>query len=500
MKSLNRPIANFQSNKFIIGFSLALALLSLLTYLGFSSAGGYLGFPLDDAWIHQTYARNLGEQGEFAFMPGVPSAGSTSPLWSALLALGYSFGIEPRAWAYSLGGLALALNAYLAGKLAQRLWPEFKIGVIVLVVIAVALEWHLAWAAASGMETALFAACTLAVFVLPPTRPFALGLLVGASMLLRPDGLTLLPFALARVLPAFPFFPALSSPNNRKYDWLKVLLGFLMLFLPYLGFNYWLAGAIWPNTFYAKQAEYAILRQLPLWHNAWNVLQQPLIGAQALLLPGWLVLVWRAARERRWAYLLPLLWAGAYLAAYILRLPVTYQYGRYVMPVIPILVTVGAGGLAELLRPTAENLLTRVFSRVWLLATVILWLGFWGYGAILYLRDVRIIETEMVATAKWVAANTPSEAIIGAHDIGALGYFGERRLLDLAGLISPEVIPFIRDEAQLAEWLTASGAQYLVTFPDWYEQLADGREKLFGTSAPYSPAAGGTNMAVYRWP
>jgi hypothetical protein len=129
-----------------------------------------------------------------------------------------------------------------------------------------------------------------------------------------------------------------------------------------------------------------------------------------------------------------------------------------------------------------------------------LWLGFWLFGATLYRRDVRIIETEMVATAKWVAANTPQRAIIGAHDIGALGYFSQRPILDLAGLISPDVIPFIRDEARLAEWLMASGAQYLVTFPDWYLALPVGREKVFGTSAPYSPAAGGTNMAVYRWP
>jgi hypothetical protein len=496
VKFFDSPISNSQ----LIGLAFSLGAFSLLAYLGVSLAGGYLGYPLDDAWIHQTYARNLGQHGEFAFLPGVPSAGSTSPLWSALLALGYFLRVEPYAWTYLMGGAALALNAYLAGKLAQNLWPDFKAGVIILVVAAVALEWHLSWAAASGMETALFAACTLAVFALPTTRPVLLGLLVGASMLLRPDGLTLLPFAVARVLPVLPFFPSLGSAQSKKSDWIWVVMGFLAIFVPYLGFNYWLSGAVWPNTFYAKQAEYAAQREFPLWENAWRVAQQPLIGAQALLLPGWLVLVWRAARERRWVLLLPLLWAGAYLAAYILRLPVTYQYGRYVMPVIPVLLTLGVGGLWGAVRLTSPQILPRVLSRVWVLATAALWLGFWVFGATLYRRDVRIIETEMVATAKWVAANIPPQAIIGAHDIGALGYFSQRPILDLAGLISPDVIPFIRDEARLAEWLTASGAQYLVTFPDWYLALPVGREKVFGTSAPYSPAAGGTNMAVYRWP
>jgi hypothetical protein len=106
----------------------------------------------------------------------------------------------------------------------------------------------------------------------------------------------------------------------------------------------------------------------------------------------------------------------------------------------------------------------------------------------------------MVATARWVEQNTPPGARIAAHDIGALGYFGQRDLLDLAGLVSPDVIPFIRDEARLRQWLTDAGADYLVTFPDWYTDLPRGAPLVFQTTAPFSPRAGGTNMAVYRWP
>ncbi|MBL8058455.1 MAG: hypothetical protein JNK29_17250, partial [Anaerolineales bacterium] len=86
-------------------------------------------------------------------------------------------------------------------------------------------------------------------------------------------------------------------------------------------------------------------------------------------------------------------------------------------------------------------------------------------------------------------------------DVGALGYFGGRPVLDLAGLISPAVIPFIRDEARLAAWLDASGADYLLTFPGWYPQLTAGRAEaeVFRTGAPYAPAAGGENLAVSRW-
>src|SRR5258708_9275330 len=67
------------------------AVLSVLIYVVVAQrvAGGP-GFPLDDAWIHQTYGRNLAQTWQWQFVPGIESAGSTSPLYSLLLALGSS--------------------------------------------------------------------------------------------------------------------------------------------------------------------------------------------------------------------------------------------------------------------------------------------------------------------------------------------------------------------------------------------------------------------------
>lgn len=113
--------------------------------------------------------------------------------------------------------------------------------------------------------------------------------------------------------------------------------------------------------------------------------------------------------------------------------------------------------------------------------------------------DVAVIESEMVATANWVADNTGGESLVAAHDIGALGYFSGRNLVDLAGLVSPEVIPFIRDEALLADYLDEQAAEYLVTFPDWYPVLTTKGELIHQTRQEFSPTMGGENMAVYRW-
>jgi hypothetical protein len=55
---------------------LIVAVVGVLAYA--LAANG--GFPLDDSWIHQVYGRNLAQTGQWAFVPGVPSAASTSPL------------------------------------------------------------------------------------------------------------------------------------------------------------------------------------------------------------------------------------------------------------------------------------------------------------------------------------------------------------------------------------------------------------------------------------
>ncbi len=74
-------------------------------------------------------------------------------------------------------------------------------------------------------------------------------------------------------------------------------------------------------------------------------------------------------------------------------------------------------------------------------------------GGKAYASDVAIIETEMVEPSRWINNNTPPGAIIAAHDIGALGYFGDRFVIDLAGLINKDVVPIITNPEELTKYL-----------------------------------------------
>jgi hypothetical protein len=113
--------------------------------------------------------------------------------------------------------------------------------------------------------------------------------------------------------------------------------------------------------------------------------------------------------------------------------------------------------------------------------------------------DIYWVESEMVATAKWVQQNLPSDAVLAVHDIGAMGYYTSNPIIDMAGLINPDVVPFIRDEVHLREYLTAQSADYLIVLPGFYSQLTSGLQSVFSAATDQTILQVDDNMQVYPW-
>jgi len=506
----------------------ALTGLTAVLYLAWTAASGSLGFPLDDGWIHQTYARNLARTGQLAYVPGQPSSGSTSPLWTLLLSIGYLLRVDYGLWTYFLGAVCLALTAGTACRLAGRLFPD-QPWAAPLAGFLCALEWHLAWAAFSGMETILFTWLILWLmdlqFVIYDSRSairhsvFVLaGIVAGLLTLTRPEGGLLVGLlGLALLWRAW-----------RRARWQGVLavagygLAFALVVSPWLAFNLRVSGQPFPNTFYAKQAEYRVYLALPIWTRLARVLLPTLAGAQFLLIPGFCYAIFSPFRPNSSppgtphdplcptcdpppaiSYALPLLWWALTVLIYALRLPVNYQHGRYLIPTLPVLLLYGIGGTLRLMRPGSPRMGVRVVGRTVLLAILVLLLTFWVRGASLYADDTGFIEGEMVAVAHWLNANTAPDDLIAVHDIGAVGYFTQRPLLDLAGLITPEIVPFIDDETRLLAFMAEQNAGYVVFFPwfsDTYRRMAgDPRlDPVYDSGYEWTRRQGLENMIVFK--
>src|SRR5919108_2101526 len=227
----NSTVSNWRLEHWVV-ITIA-ALVAVLFYLIVSEIIFHIGFPLDDSWIHLTYARNLAEHGEWAFRLGERSAGSTAPLWTILLSIGFLIGLAPYIWTYFLGWIVLLLIGVYAEHIARTLVPSYK-SRIPWAGLFFVFAWHLTWSAVSGMETLLHGLIILAVLgglISGSRRYLALGLLTGIGVWVRPDGVTLLGPIL---------FVALLSEKTwhlrREAIW-KTLIGFGSLVLPYVVFN-----------------------------------------------------------------------------------------------------------------------------------------------------------------------------------------------------------------------------------------------------------------------
>jgi hypothetical protein len=470
------------------------AVIGACIYLLVSALTYRLGFPLDDSWIHATYARNLAQHGQWAFRLGIPSAGSTAPLWALLLTPGFFLHLSPLWWSYILGAMELFLLGVLIEVTARRLLPSYQ-PAFPWAGLFTTLEWHMLWAATSGMETllqGLLASLVLALVLTSSRRYLAIGLLTGLSVWVRPDGLTLaLPVVLVLLWRE-------RSSRERAGALLLFLIGLGSLILPYLVMNLSLSGTPLPNTFYAKQAEYAAWQSRPLLYRLLELAIQLSIGPSVLLLPGAIAFLVEGIRRRHGGMIAVCLWCGVYCLLYILRLP-PYQHARYLMPAMPVYFLIGFIGFWKLTDRPAGSAALRIARSSWRLCLVTLAAAFVAVGARAYGEDVGLIESEMVDTARWVAGNIPENAVIAAHDIGALGFYDDHRLIDLAGLVSPEVIPFMRDEGRLASFLDIHGANYLIAFPGLYPALTRSLEPIHLSGGRFAPAMGQRNMAVYCW-
>lgn len=446
---------------YLLALLIVLEILSATLYL---SKANQLGFPLDDAWIHQTYARNLGLHGVMAFSPGQPSTGSTSFAWTVLLAAGYLLKIPFFIWTYLWGCIFAIGAAFVAARLSQNFFGDFRNAVIVAVICI--LEWHLAWAAVSGMEIGLFTFLTLLFFLLlnGNISPFILGGLTGMIVLVRPEGI-LLAFVYGLKL-------LLTHPREIKHillDSSAFLLAFSIIISPWIAFNLAYSHKPFPNTISAKFIQYGYPWSLgKSLKYLWDVFIYFLNGPLLLLVPCAGFVIYNAARTKTTRLFYPLAWSFTLIGLYAVALPAIYDQGRYLMPLIPLVTIYGIRGLRQLLEK---------FARTSLLPSVI-WFSFFGMvfllwinGASDYAYRIQLFNTVHMQAAQWINANTPQNALVATHDIGIIGYYTERQILDLAGLVTPEIVPIMNDPQKMADYVDAKQATYLILYSGYYREL-----------------------------
>lgn len=448
---------------------LSLLLLGLFAARAWSHGSALAGFPLDDGWIHQVYARGLATTGVPAYNPGQPESGMTSPLWVVLTAAlwwpGHLAGLPP---ALLPKGLSLVLGA-LAGTcvwgLLRRSGASRALALGAACVLSLDPDW--AFAAASGMEVTLCAALLLgATWGVEEGRWRRAGLLLGLAAVTRPEALVP---ALGLAL-AGPVLPGTAGARLRIL--LSLLLPTVLLFGAWVAYNLWATGYPLPNTFYAKARS-----GLPPWTHLQAVAAILLLKASfhrwilgAVLGAMGVLAILRADRLRAMV-LVPGLLLAALVLAHRFPQPWPFYWLRYLLPLWPFLVLWMGRGLVPL-----EALLQGATARalalgVALVATAGPGLGTWGPTCDRYLANCENVERGNVAVGRWIRDHTPPDARVATEDAGAVRYFGERETLDLLGLNAFQIVHH-RD--QWEERVDAWNPGWFVLFPGHMGMVVEG--------------------------
>ncbi|TFG08465.1 hypothetical protein EU538_07040 [Candidatus Thorarchaeota archaeon] len=480
-----------------------LATTTVIHYLAVMFNWTAAGFSLDDSWIHLEYARSIYEGRPWEYSPGVPSTGSTSPLWSILLSSLFLLTSEPShlilgvhfvSWLMYIG------MTFLVGMIALE--HSQNLLVSGLSMTGFVIVPRNTWLTLSGMEYPLFGLILVAA-VWAAGRDGTiydalLGVLWGLSYLARPEGAVIIAIC---VLVRF-LIRILQTPYRLHEIGLlfsKVPIA-LLIALPWILHCLNVTGHPLPDTFYVK-----VRPPDDIGVSAWNTWWLHWLTMHLFLSIGAIFGAYTLKKKR------PFVWIAALSFILLYRFTMPYQAlvnnARYLVPAFALLMVAAVVGLSS----TSYVLSRRLISSDILChtATLVLIAGLviipslqgYQYQAQHFGNSVKNINEMQVEIGLWLRENTPPDAVIAITDAGAIRFFSERSIIDIVGLVTPSITHGNMTYSETLRYLHNHGCEYLVLFERWYEvwaiSIQDASHRLHTVNLTDNVICAGSVMSVY---
>ncbi len=509
----------------------ALAVSGILGYKTIHAILGHAGHPavpLDDAFIHFQYARNLASGHFFTYAPGDSfTAGATSLLWPMALAVAHLFGFHDLSiiWvAWILGFLAHAALIVETYRLSSQLTGR---AVAVGAAAMSAVFGGFIWFAASGMETIPLAWILVRTArvasdwceATPQARTARLrnelAVLGFAAPLVRPEGalasvmaaialarfaqsnartrtrlIALVPVAGVAIIPLINLImTGSSSSNTATVKWLPLnpyyaSLG--ALWVPVrdnisLMFSTLLNGEQWSAIFVPKAATpwaIAALVAIPVlgWRSSkgWRAAFALLLALGMFIPCTYMSFLWNRLRYL-WPFATGWFVAFACLARLVAELAANVQ--RRWIAIGPVLSGVVAGMLAHFISWSIDDVA----------------------------QSASAIDRQQVALGRWAHDNLASNAIVGVNDTGAIAYLSELHTFDVVGLTT---------QGESRYWVAGSGSRfehyermvaeqplrfptYFIVYPQWMSCPPVLGPEIHEAAVYDQTILGGPRMVVY---
>jgi arabinofuranosyltransferase len=509
-----RAISKFDRNswKFSLLTGVVITLISIIYVQSVMAKWGVYGFSFDDSWIHVQYARTIFEGRPWQYAWGIPSTGSSGPLWSVILSPIFIFGYDHDTVVTSVLIIAAVLyiiDVFLVGEIVRQhthRWQYVIVGQVIFVLVPRNGGLML-----SGMETPLgMMLILLALLLLPrPEMRYdpVLGIVAGLAYLCRPE------FVLIAAL-CLPIrsIAVLYRDRLKKERILTVFAMFALaalVVLPWVLQCYSTTGLPLADSYYSKMRWGVTQEAIDLWDFFWFqvwFLSEPylvlgFLGAFALLV----------IKRRPYELIL----GTALYALYRLTMPSMSLLfaARYLVPLFDILSVAFTCGIAVIIERfiRAESLKKpkEIEFRTLMVVFILLLLFFpsiisndWYTNV--HANQTKNIEEMQVNLSIWIRENVPDDAVIATYDVGAIGFFARGRVLDQYGLVTPPLLHNYTTLSEQADYLKEMNCTYIMYYVEWFQWLRFAimnkgglATELYRAHLDDNVVCGTDNMAVY---
>ena len=449
----------------------------------------YVQYTPDDTFIHLQFAKNLVAGHGFSFNAGEPTYGSTSPLWVLTLSL-FGFFSKSLLTLSKVLGVLFALGSIVLFFPLAKEFNEDRRFVCACVIVWSVDAWFLRWAP-SGMETALALFLLVLALLLyvrerrVEKRFFLSPVLFGLLTLVRPEAALL--FGLSAV-------DAMCLGRRSVWRIVVSVATYAAILAPWFLFAQFEFGTVVPNTFIAKGGSVPV--DLSTWFASALKATETVVSNQLmemlLVLAGAVFIVKQHGFQfefykRSVRHFLAAAWVVLLPSVYVISgLPIVSRYLLLITPPLILLAFLALSTIClhlRLRRSIVSALVTGVVIMIVAQNTVVSWS--------VIRPHVRSFERAMkecfIPIGQWFAEETPSETVIAARDIGALGYYSERKVVDLGGLVTPEVHPWLKEYSpeELTDRYPSLGLQ--LPRADYIVYRSKTEDKIGDVAAFYDP-------------
>ncbi|MFW9808267.1 MAG: hypothetical protein ACFFE6_02710 [Candidatus Thorarchaeota archaeon] len=450
-------------------------ILASLFYLQTMLRWTTTGFPLDDSWIHVEFARSIFEGRPWEYSPGWPSTGSTSPLWAIVLSPLFFTTSNPETLIlqiYTVSIIFYISSAFLAGLIVRDYTENIPFAFIS--VIGFVLIPRGTWLMLSGMESPLF------IFLIFLGIYFAdkpgwkydimMGVIGGLLFLTRPEGML---FMVVGLPIRFLFIVKQRELNKKRLvSFGAAALATCIIAFPWIFHCLSVTGFPLSDTFYTKSGEIT-QSSVTIWIEFWI---RTLSNFPCLILGlfGGIVFVIKG-RLYPWAFVIAMMFVYFQTVPY----SVLVNNARYMTPLISVLTILSlafigliTNRLQSRLQTLKNELSYTIVSVTLILLLIIPTTPFFVWQADFYGNSVKNINEMQVTIGHWIYENTPPNASFAIFDAGAIRFFGNRTVFDIALLVTPELAHGNFSVTETFEWLQNHSCNYIVAWSQWFRVTA----------------------------